>query len=53
MINKNCSLLKPLIDPKSKILTGTRQYTSEPKGQMLFEGLSSWQVVMFTLHSLL
>jgi hypothetical protein len=49
MNTKNCSRLKLLTDLKSKILTGTRQYKSEPEGQMLCEGLVSWQVVMFTL----
>jgi len=53
MNNKNCSRLKLLIDPKSKILTGTRQYKSEQKGQMPLEGLQTQQVVMFTLKSLL
>jgi hypothetical protein len=53
MINKNCSLLKLLIDLKSKILTGTRQHISEPKGQMPRWGCNSQQVVMFTLQPLL
>jgi hypothetical protein len=53
MNNKNCSRPKPLKDQKSKILTGTRQHISEPKGQMLLVGRISWQVVMFTLQPLL
>jgi hypothetical protein len=53
MNNKNCSRLKLLTDPKSKILTGTWQRKSEPEGQMPFEGLPARQVVMFTHLSLI
>jgi hypothetical protein len=52
MNNKNCSRLKLLTDLKSKILTGTWQCKSEKEGQMPIEGLDAWQVVMFTLQSL-
>lgn len=41
MNNKSCSQLKLLTDPKSKILTGTRQHVSKLQGQMLSVGLMS------------
>lgn len=48
IIKKCCSPLKPLIDPKSKILTGTRQQKATSGTNAIF-GLYSKQVVMFTL----